>query len=462
MTDIDGVKLQPKSKPENQRRTTSESDTSWIPPIAKIDAGIRSQYLADSLSNLAAASINTAKRKNLDTLYRAGTNGISTYAQAMEGLFLSEHDNICSIFPREDWGPLFQAVCQPALVELGRTLRELSAHVESHIKTDCYLAYETVEIISALSNNLEGRTGELKASLAASLKPIRETAKSSLSKLMDNLRTSALAIPQLPPDGAPVPLVGEAMQRLQTMVEFLRPLSSIMVSLGDGGWKSAAASRGGVGDAIPSLASFDIGADGQEIFAHYCFDTLEVLLNSLDARAKQPPPPKRPVIAVFLANSVSIIERSIRDSELGPLLEPELEARLGPWKKQTMSLFSETCKDLSVHLFDVIHTGRGARPTSGHGAVDSASVTKSLSSKEREAIKAKFTAFNQGFEEMVARHKQYSMERDVRQRFAKDMQHMIAPLYKRFWDRYHDIDKGKGKYVKFDKASISGVFLSLY
>lgn len=38
MTDIDGVKLQLKPKPENQRRMTSESDTSWIPPKAKIDA----------------------------------------------------------------------------------------------------------------------------------------------------------------------------------------------------------------------------------------------------------------------------------------------------------------------------------------------------------------------------------------------------------------------------------------
>ncbi|KAL2040611.1 hypothetical protein N7G274_006590 [Stereocaulon virgatum] len=37
MNDIDGVKLQPKLKSDIQRRTTSESDASWIPPQPKID-----------------------------------------------------------------------------------------------------------------------------------------------------------------------------------------------------------------------------------------------------------------------------------------------------------------------------------------------------------------------------------------------------------------------------------------
>jgi exocyst complex protein 7 len=27
-------------------------------------------------------------------------------------------------------------------------------------------------------------------------------------------------------------------------------------------------------------------------------------------------------------------------------------------------------------------------------------------------------------------------------------------LYSRFWDRYHEIDKGKGKYVKYSKAEL--------
>ena len=115
-----------------------------------------------------------------------------------------------------------------------------------------------------------------------------------------------------------------------------------------------------------------------------------------------------------------------------------------------------------MHLFDVIHTSRAGRPTSGGGYVDSASILKGLSSKDKEKIKDKFVAFNAGFDDVVTRHKSYIMEREVRQMFAKDMQQMLEPLYNRFWDRYHEVDKGKGKYVKYDKAAMSSVFLSLY
>ncbi|KAK3390861.1 putative exocyst complex protein [Podospora didyma] len=443
-------------------RTSVGAGSSGDPPIVKIYAEIRSQYIATALGNLAAASTTMAKKKNPDAIYRAGTNGIGTYAQAMEGLFLAEYENIRAIFPRDDWSMVLLATCQPSLAELGRTLRELNSHIKAHISTDCYMAYEVVEIVSSLSNNLESRTGELKSSLAASLKPVRETAKASLTELLEDTKRKITGLQMLPPDGAPVPIVSETIQRLQSMVDFLRPISSIMISLGDGGWKSAAAaSRGGGVDGIPSLASFDIGADGKEIFAHYCIDTIEMLMASLEMRARVLLQ-KKSVIGVFIANTVSVVERMIINSDLAPLLESRLQV-LDQWTKKAKSFYTETCKDISVHLFDVIHTSRGGqRPTSGQGAVDSASIMKGLGSKDKENIKVKFQAFNTSFDEMVARHKQYHMEREVRQMFAKDMQNMIEPLYNRFWDRYHEVDKGKGKYVKYDKSAIAAVFLTLY
>ncbi|KLU81840.1 exocyst complex protein EXO70, partial [Magnaporthiopsis poae ATCC 64411] len=81
-------------------------------PVAQIYAEVRGPYMAETLVNLAAASVNTAKKKHPDAVYRSGTNGMATYVQAMEGLFVAEYDNITSIFSRDDWGPLFQATCQ--------------------------------------------------------------------------------------------------------------------------------------------------------------------------------------------------------------------------------------------------------------------------------------------------------------------------------------------------------------
>lgn len=36
---------------------------------------------------------------------------------------------------------------------------------------------------------------------------------------------------------------------------------------------------------------------------------------------------------------------------------------------------------------------------------------------------------------------------------------MIEPLYARFWDRYHEVDKGNGKYVRFDKGSLAAQYI---
>jgi exocyst complex protein 7 len=427
------------------------------PPAARIYAEIRGPYIAASLANLAAASVNTAKKKNPNAIYRPGTNGIGTYAQAMEGILSAEYDNICSIFTREDWGPIFQSACQPALTELARALRELNAHIKGHLGTDCYLAYEVTEIISSLSGKLDQRTGELKNSLAAALKPVRETAKSSLADLLEDTRRRVGSLQALPADGAPTPIVTETMQRLRGMVEFLRPISSIMISLGDGGWKSNAASSGRSTDVIPSLASFDVGADGKEIFAHYCMDTIDTLMSALEQKARVMLKTKA-VMGVFMANSVVIVQRMILDSELAPLLESRL-GLLDQWRKRATIAYTDVCKDISAYLFDTIHTNRTARPTSG--PADSASVVKGLGSKDKDKIKEKFTAFNNAFDDMVSKHKSYSMEREVRRMFGEDIRQKLQPLYDRFWDRYHEIDKGKGKYVKYDKSSIAAVFLSL-
>ncbi|ETS83173.1 Exocyst complex protein EXO70 [Pestalotiopsis fici W106-1] len=426
-------------------------------PLVKIYADVRNPYLQKTLVNLAFASVNTAKKTVPGALYKAGTNGIGEYTKALEGMCVAEHENICSIFMRQDWGSVLQATVQTPMAELARTIRELNNHIKAHISTDCFLAYEVVEIMSSLASSLEERTGELKGTLAAALKPVRETAKTSLAELLEDTKQKVNMLQMLPSDGAPIPVVSATMQRLQTMVEFLRPISNIMISLGDGGWKSTAAASRST-DVIPSLASFDVGADGKEIFAHYCTDTIDVLMTSLDTKAKVLLKGKS-VQGVFLANSVTIIQRMIMESGLAPLLDGKLGV-LETWRKKVKVMYNEACKELSLQLFDVIHTNRAQRPTSGNA--DSVSVLKSLSSKDKENIKNKFLNFNAGFDDLVQKHKTYSMEREVRNMFAKDIQQVLEPLYNRFWDRYHEVDKGKGKYVKYDKSSIAAVFLSLY
>lgn len=448
----------------NQHMTSSAAQISQNdgrePPTHKIYADVRGEYIMNALRILAAATLSTAKKVQADAIYKQGTNGISMYAQAMEGLFVAEYDSICNIFARSEWGSVCMATCQPALGEFNKTLRELNGHIQRNMMTDCFLGYEIYDVISTLAVRIESSTtGELKRPVYDALKPIRETSKASLGKLLEDTRTRVQTLVALPMDGAAVPVTTDTMARLQTMANYLPPLSHIMTSLGSGGWnaKSTASSS----TSIPTMKSFDVGADGKKLFAEYATDTIDTLLQNLEGKARMLLKGKS-LQGVFLANNVSIIDRMIRSSELGPLLGP-LQGKIETWRKKSNALYMESWREPSGYLLDVQYTNRNTgRPHSGGGGgVDSAAIVKTLSSKDKDAIKERFKNFNTSFDDLIQRHKSYKMERDVRSQLGREVQSILEPLYGRFWDKYHEIDKGKGKYVKYDKSQLGSTLAGL-
>ncbi|KAM0692963.1 hypothetical protein Q7P36_007520 [Cladosporium allicinum] len=435
---------------------TSNNDLS---PTAKVYAQERGQYIQLSLQNLSAASLSTARKVNADAVYKPGSNGIATYCSGIQGMFIAEYACICEIFQREEWNPVLTATCQSALSAFGNTLRDLDNHIRTNLITDCYLAYEIVDLVSNTSFELEEKTGMLKQQMSDALKPVRETAKASLSILLNDTRNKIQQIMVLPSDGSAVPLTSDVMQRLQLMTAFLPPLSSIMRSLGDGGWTSTPNATASSSSSVPTLKSFDVGADGAQLFAHYCTDTLETLLSNLDSRARSLLKVKA-AQGVFLANNVCIIERAIRASELANLITTAAQPKLDTWKKKAQSAYTEGWKDCADHLLDVGYATKAPRPQSG-GVVDSAAIIKAMSSKDKDGIKEKFKNFNTGFDELVARHKNFKMESEVRRDLGRAVQLFLERLYIRFWDRYREVDKGKGKYVKYDKAQVSQILSAL-
>lgn len=337
-------------------------------------------------------------------------------------------------------------------------MRELNTYIKSNMMTDCFLAFEIIDIVTPLSYRLESKTGELKASFSEALGPIRETAKSSLSDLLEESRKRASQVAVLPNDGGPVPITTETMTRLSTLTIYSTPLSSILASIGDGNWRSS------TNASSTTLPPLDVNDDGT-LLSHYLLDTIEAILGALETRAKAFHRTK-PLQGVFFANSVAIVDRSINSNpDLARYLSiSPHNSRLDPWRKKGPSLYLDAWRDPSSHLLDVQYTNRGSgagpRPRSG-SAIDSAAIIKGLSGKDKDKIKDKFKAFYGSFEEMVAMHKRLNMEREVRANLAREVQAMIEPLYARFWDRYHEIDKGKGKIVKYDKGSLAAQLATL-
>ena len=247
----------------------------------------------------------------------------------------------------------------------------------------------------------------------------------------------------MPPDGNHVTLVSQT---------------------GDGTWSStpAAASASSLNlELTPST-------ENPTLLSHYLLDILPTLLDTLITRS-QTLHRTKPLQGIFLLNSISLLSRAISSSAdlmryLG--ISPHNQ-KLDGYRKTASSLYMSAWREPSSHLLDTINTsnktgagGPGPRPLSGQ-PIDSTSIIKSLSSKDKEKIKEKFRLFNSTFDDCVARHKSLYMEKDVKGHTAREVQGLIEPLYARFWDRYHEVDKGKGKVVKYGKGELASVLSTL-
>ncbi|KAJ5172736.1 hypothetical protein N7492_005329 [Penicillium capsulatum] len=416
-------------------------------PALKIYAEVRGPYITSGLHNLSLASLNTVKRRPTDGPYKQGTNGIGIYSNALEAFIVTEHGIIVQVFTGDQQGLALQATFLSAMGEYSKTLRELNHYIKANLMTDCFLAFEIIEIVTAMSYRIDSKTAELKSLLIEALRPVRETAKSSLSELIEETKRKAGSIP-LPPDGGPVSLVEEVMSSLATLTGYSGPLASILTSVGDGNWRSKSSTAG--------TAPLDVGPDSGTLLSHFILDMIEALMTSLEARGRAFHRSKA-ILGVFLSNIFCVVDRSIRQSpELARYLgAPDSIARIDTFRKRATSTYLDAWKETSQFLLDVQYTSRsGARPNSG-GMVDSSVIVKNLSSKDRDQIKDKFKSFNASFDDMVSRHKTLHMEREVRSVLGRELQAVLEPLYARFYDRYVEIDKGRGKYIKYDKANLS-------
>lgn len=429
-------------------------------------AEIRGRYLQGTLSNLATATLSTAKRLgNTAEIYKAGDCAINSYAEGMNLAFASEWYNISKIFNPKDRRTILETTASMVLRELEETINQLNNQIKDNISVECFLAYDILEVLNNLAFEIDKHIGCLKQEIFGAVKPIRDTAKQSLSDLFEDIRRRISSMVFFPTDAAAIPFTDEVLTRLRAMTTYPAPLGSIMSSVGDGNWTSTSSNTSSA--SLPTLKSLDTRSDSGSLLAHYVADSIDALLTNLELRSKVLHKSSK-ITGIFMLNNLSIIDRHIRTSSLTQLLPPQTLTKLQDDKrKRYLTYYLEPWREASAILLDVQYTNRGGssqRPPSGSAVqTNSAAIIKSLNSKDKDAIKEKFKNFNMSFESLSGKHRDLmpAMEVDVRSELMRDIRALIEPLYARFWDRYHELDKGKGKYVRYDKPGMSAQLATL-
>lgn len=435
-------------------------------PAVKLYASIRGEYISSSLQVSAMGSISTSKRRTNDTsIYtRSDQNGIGLYAQALEGMLSAEHQNVTRVFRGDVADRVFAETSSKAISNFAKTIAELNIIIKARLMTDCFLAYEILEVATPMAYRLESRTGQLKSQLSDAIRPIRDTARSSLSEILNRTKSQADQITTLPVDGNTIPLVHDTAARLKALAEFDKPLSSLLTSVGDNGWRK---DPNTLTNPSSSTLNLDLASptspdSSDKLLPNYLSDILDTLLLSLAQRSQAIHRANRALQGIFMLNTIAILNRAITTSESLQIYIPPSpsNAKLEVHRKTAAGSYLAVWRDPSAYLFDQISTTGSSRPMSGQ-AIDSTSIVKSLGSKDKDKIKEKFRGFNASFDDLVVKHRAMYMEKEVKNSVGREISGIIEPLYARFWDRYHEVDKGKGKVVKYSKGELSALLSSL-
>jgi exocyst complex protein 7 len=232
-----------------------------------------------------------------------------------------------------------------------------------------FLAYEIIEVIQPASVRLKSKTGEQREFTDA-LKPIRQTALSSFSFVLDDLKRAGQVMQVLPVDNTVADLTVDTMTRLRKIAEYHTPVTNLLVALGDGNWKRPYNSQS------MQLSTFDVGADGSVFLSHFLLDIVDRLIHELEQKAVTLVK-KKSNVAVFMVNNVAYIDTNIRRSELAKIMTSSSQGKVEKWRKDAVKMYMDGWKECAAFLMDVTHT-------------KTQQVGKQLSGKEKEGVKDKF------------------------------------------------------------------------
>ncbi|EPS36598.1 hypothetical protein H072_9818 [Dactylellina haptotyla CBS 200.50] len=414
--------------------------------VLTVYADVRGNYISSSLSSLSQACVGTATRRNITVPYEKGDNGITHYAQAIEGIFTAEYENIKSLFSSENWLKVYTLTTQPALTVFSNTIRQLNKHIVTYMISDCFLAYDVIECVSATANRLGTKTGE-KNEFVDALKPIRQTASASFYELLEDLKRKGGNLATVPLDGTVCEFTQNVMARLRRLTDYQIAVSGLLISLGDKNWQQPYSPALGV-----NQPTFDVGADGNLYLANYCIESIDRLFEILESKGKLHIK-KQQQVAVLMVNNIAYVETAIKRGGLVSVLSLGGGiTKVEKWRKRAVEDYMISWKEAAGYLLDMTYTSKAAISVTASGS------KPNLSSKDKEAIKEKFKNFNTLFDTLIQQHKTYVFpDKEVKAMLFKEIT-FISPLYGRFWDKYHDVVKDK--HIKYDVSGLQAVLAS--
>lgn len=425
-------------------------------PIEDVFIQERSEMILKCMAFLEPFAKKPAVADN--TPYERDSSSLLSYTEALLGFVANEKSLVDDSYSQEtELKPkVFAGVIKPLLSAYIKLVDTNLVYVRKNLDNAGILSFELADSVHNVKRVLKGSPLENYGPLVDCSNNVHGVTQSLFKDVIQRIGTKVTQMSTIPADNGVTEATVDTMSRLRKFSEYKAGCLGAMENMQRERW-------------LPSpykekeftFNTNQILRDPPAFLSCFLSDCIDLLIINLERRAQRILMPNqepdvgnpnssknthKPRIGFFIIMNMTLIEQIVEKSNLGELLGSEGHVRIEKLKKRYINYLVSDWRDLASNLMDSVF-------------VDS---TGKISSKDKDQIKEKFKKFNEGFEELVSKYKQYKLsDPGLKAMLKSEVVSLVMPMYDRFYRRYKDSFKNPRKHIKYLPDELTSILNQL-
>ncbi|XP_067859943.1 exocyst complex component 7 isoform X3 [Heptranchias perlo] len=401
------------------------------------DHELRVKHLSDTLNEKHGPAVG--KEDMLDSEIDSYIHCISAFVKLAQ----SEYQLLTEIIPEHHQKRTFDSLIQEALDGLmleGESIvsaarRAIMRHDYSAVLTIFPILKHLKQMKPEFDQVLQGTAASTKNKLPILVTSMETTGAKALEEFADSIKNDPDKEYNMPKDGTVHELTSNAILFLQQLLDFQETASAMLASQETG-----------------SSTSTYNSEFSRRLLSNYICKILGNLQLNLHSKAKVYE--DTALGAVFLLNNFNYILKSLEKSELIQLVAVTQKYPDKAYKghiEEQLQTYQRSWLKVTTPITE------GNLPAFQPG-------TK-LKDKERQAIKDRFKAFNDGLEELCKIQKSWAIpDKEQRDKIRHAQKENVTVAYRVFWQRYSNVPftKNIDKYIKYRVEQVEEMIEKLF
>ncbi|XP_043571083.1 exocyst complex component 7 isoform X13 [Chiloscyllium plagiosum] len=367
-----------------------------------------------------------------------------------------EYQLLTGIIPEHHQKKTFDSLIQEALDGLmveGENIvstarRAIMRHDYSAVLTIFPILKHLKQMKQEFDQVLQGTAASTKNKLPVLITSMETTGAKALEEFADSIKNDPDKEYNMPKDGTVHELTSNAILFLQQLLDFQETASAMLASQVLGDTYNIPLDPRETGSST-STYNFEFS---RRLLSNYICKILGNLQLNLHSKAKVYE--DTALGAVFLLNNFNYILKSLEKSELIQLVAVTQ-------KNADKTYKAHIDEQLQIYQRSWLKV---TSPVNEINMPVLQSTTK-LKDKERQAIKDRFKAFNDGLEELCKIQKSWAIpDKEQRDKIRHAQKENVTGVYKNFWQRYSNVPftKNTEKYIKYRVEQVEDMIEKLF